>query len=63
MKRTLYALVLTKIEPAEKAPEANRVVLDGAEQPDRTVRLIDDRNSHDIEVDISGFAEEEAVHA
>ena len=27
----------------------NRVVLDGAEQPGKTVRLVDDRNKHNME--------------
>ena len=29
-----------------------RVVADGVEQPDKTVRLVDDRNEHDVEVDV-----------
>ncbi len=29
-----------------------RVALGGVEQPDKTVRLIDDRNAHDVEVDV-----------
>ncbi len=30
----------------------SRVVADGVEQPDKTIRLVDDRNQHDVEVDI-----------
>ncbi|MDQ1256987.1 MAG: cyclic beta,2-glucan synthetase, partial [Candidatus Hydrogenedentes bacterium] len=51
------------IRNAGGGKSVNRVVLDGAEQPDREVHLIDDRNPHDVEVDISGNAEEEIIHA
>jgi cellobiose phosphorylase len=30
-----------------------RILLDGNEQPDKCVPLIDDRNDHDVEVEVS----------
>jgi cellobiose phosphorylase len=48
-RETLYHIT---VRNAGGGKSVNRVVLDGAEQPDKTVRLIDDRNKHDMEVDV-----------
>ncbi len=48
-RETFYHIT---VRNAGGGKSVNRVVLDGEEQPDKTVRLIDDRNTHDMEVDI-----------
>ena len=48
-RETFYHITVSN---AGGGKPVNRVVLDGEEQPDKTVRLIDDRNKHEMEVDV-----------
>jgi cellobiose phosphorylase len=48
-RETFYHIT---VRNAGGGKSVNRVVLDGTEQPDKTVRLIDDRNKHDMQVDV-----------
>lgn len=48
-RETFYHIT---VRNAGGGKSVNRVVLDGKEQPDKTARLIDDRNKHEMEVDV-----------
>ncbi len=48
-RETFYHIT---VRNAGGGKSVNRVLLDGAEQPDKTVHLIDDRNRHDVEVEV-----------
>ncbi len=48
-RETFYHIT---VRNAGRGKSVNRVVLNGAEQPDKTLHLVDDRNEHDIEVDV-----------
>jgi cellobiose phosphorylase len=48
-RKTFYHIT---VRNAGGGKSVNRVVADGVEQPDKAVRLVDDRNQHDVEVEV-----------
>jgi hypothetical protein len=49
-RETVYHIIVRR-QPAENGE--TRVTIDGADQPDNTVPLVDDRQEHSVEVHIS----------
>ncbi|HUJ11162.1 MAG TPA: glycosyl hydrolase family 65 protein, partial [Verrucomicrobiae bacterium] len=47
---TFYHISVRRI--GEEAAKAVRVIVDGTEQPDATIRLVDDRHEHSVEVTV-----------
>jgi cellobiose phosphorylase len=52
-RETDYRIVVTQLPRiAGRPPEAMTVVVDGREQPDATVPLVDDRQAHTVEITV-----------
>lgn len=47
-RETFYHITVNRTE--KELPRSTIVTLDGREQPDTTIRLVDDRREHTIEV-------------
>ena len=52
-RETIYVIAVRQIEVAASAVGATVVIIDGIEQPEAVITLVDDRQDHDVEIRIS----------
>ena len=52
-RETIYVITVRQIEVAASAVDATVVTIDGIEQSDAVITLVDDRQDHDVEIRIS----------
>jgi len=52
-RETFYVIAVRQLEMAESEAGATTVMIDGIEQPEAVITLVDDRQDHDVEIRIS----------